>query len=41
MFVYAKNKQAHEIIMKIHEFGPQILYKTTYRKRMLGSKNKV
>ena len=41
MVVYARNKQAHEIIRKIQEFGPQILYKTTYSKRMLGSKNQV
>ena len=41
MGVYARNKQAHEIIWKIQEFGPQILYKTTYIKSMLGSKNKV
>jgi len=33
--------KAHKITSKIQAFGPQILYKTTYSKRMLGSKNQV
>ena len=31
--------KTHEITSKIQAFEPQILYKTTHSKRMLGYKN--